>query len=380
MATKNGNPPSVDLREYVMTSAALASSVVAWLDEVTSDDYRLVTFDHRALDRDVAIYPGSLTGILGRPSHGKSMVCKWLAKRECSRILAAGVADQECVVYVTLEESPQVIAMALSGWRECIQDVVRGQFDHADAELRAVRMVKLPLFVLRHPGLVHGRVAPAMTPERLYCAIETIVADYPADEKKPRIRPTLVVLDYIQLLQGDSLAMTDRTKTAQVTAAIEGAKNLAVRLGVPVVMAVQAGRGTDVHVDCMPRMADAQWACLGGATTVMLGDSTWETLSRLHQRHNAGESLWVAGLVGERVVPLRLEASIENPPRPCWRIEVAGGVSLIATANHPLHLRSAGGRRAQLRGQRPGRPQQRHRAGLRRGAGRASPDPPRRAG
>jgi replicative DNA helicase len=95
---------------------------------------------------------------------------------------------------------------------------------------------------------------------------------FPSDPKAKRIRPTLVILDYVQLLQGDDMAMTDRSKTAQVTAAIEGAKNLAVNLDVPVVMAVQAGRQTDSRGDYMPTMSDAQWAsAIEQACDVVLG-------------------------------------------------------------------------------------------------------------
>lgn len=273
MAGKSATP--IDPAAYVMTSAALAASVSEWLDRAKSENWRLVTLGHRLIDETVAIYPGSLTGILGRPSMGKSLLCKWLAKRECERIMAgipAGGTPSECVVYVTLEESPEVISMALAGWHLSVADAVRGAFDLAVQKRAALELVRLPLFVLRHPGIVDGRVAPAMTPERLYAAIESIVADYPSDPDAARMRPTLVILDYVQLLQGDQLAMTDRTKTAQVTAAIEGAKNLATRLDVPVVMAVQAGRGTDSHSDYMPRMADAQWAsAIEQACDVVLG-------------------------------------------------------------------------------------------------------------
>lgn len=251
--------PALDPSAYVMTSAALATDVVEWLRRVQSQDWRLVTLGHHALDRDIAIYPGSLTGILGRPSMGKSMVCKWIARREVRGIVESG-REGECVVYVTLEEAPAVIGMALDGWDLSIQDVVRGRFDLEDATRRALYLAKLPLFLIRHPGLLAGRVAPALTPQRLYESIEQLVADYPSDPAKPRMRPTLVILDYVQLLQGDDLAMTEQTKTAQVTAAIEGAKNLAVRLQVPVVMAVQAGRQTDHRADFMPTMTDAQWA------------------------------------------------------------------------------------------------------------------------
>lgn len=263
MARKE-RPPDADPLAYVLTPAELAGDVYRWLGQAKSPGWRLATFGHRAIDQDLALYPGSLTGILGRPSMGKSLLCKWLAKREASRIAAgesvAGGPSSECVVYVTLEETPEVIGMALDGWPLSVQDVVRGNYELDDWTDRALRLVSLPVYMIRHPGVVDGKLPPALTPQRLYEAISRLSQDFPADPEAARIRPTLVILDYVQLLQGDNLAMTEKTKTAQVTAAIEGAKNLAVSLRIPVIMAVQAGRQTDHRRDYMPTMGDAQWA------------------------------------------------------------------------------------------------------------------------
>lgn len=269
--TRRPPAPAVDVAQYIATPADLACDVTAWLAATKRPDWRMVTFGHHALDADVALYPGSLTAVLGRPSMGKSMVCKWLAKRECQRIRDAG-DETATVVYVTLEETAEVISMALAGWRLSVQDVVRGRFDATEWQRPALELAGLPVFMIRHPGVVDGKMPPALTPQRIYDAIKRIATEWPSDPKAPRLRPTLVILDYVQLLQGDELAMTESTKTAHVTAAIEGAKRLAVDLRVPVVMAVQAGRYTDNRADHMPTMGDAQWAsAIEQACDVVLG-------------------------------------------------------------------------------------------------------------
>lgn len=260
----------VDPREYIMTPGEIATDVVAMLRATQDERWRVVTTGHKPLDKILTLYPGSLTGILGRPSHGKSMLCKHIAKRELNRIRESGATD-ECVVYVTLEEQPAMVSMGLDGWQVSVGDIMARKVDVEPLIQKGLYLAELPLFIVRHPGLVGDKLMPPLTPSRLYAAIEAIAQDYPMDGSA-RMRPTLVVLDYVQLLQGDDLAMTDMVKTTQVTSAIEGAKNMAVRLKVPVVMAVQAGRQTDHRNDEMPTMSDAQWAsALEQACDVVLG-------------------------------------------------------------------------------------------------------------
>jgi CheY-like chemotaxis protein len=50
--------------------------------------------------------------LAGRPSMGKSLMCKYLAKRELARIQRVG-DDSACVVYVSLEEADWVVGMGL---------------------------------------------------------------------------------------------------------------------------------------------------------------------------------------------------------------------------------------------------------------------------
>lgn len=304
-----------NIRDYVMTASDVANAVIAMLDAAKSEDWHLISTGHPDLDAITTLYPGSLTGILGRPSHGKSMLCKAIAKRELARIRKDGARDQ-CVVYVTLEEAPAVVGMALDGWNLSIQDVARGRFELEERRMAAAYITKQPLFMVRHPGIVNGKMPPALTPQILYRAIESIAEDYPSDPKAARYRPTLVVLDYVQLLQADDLPVTEKAKTAQVTAAIEGAKNLAMRLCVPVVMAVQAGRQTDSHSDQMPAMADAQWAsAIEQACDVVLGvhrpcrrDDFADKMrsgERIHVTLNGqsfvvNDSLMVIGLIKQR--------------------------------------------------------------------------------
>lgn len=308
-------PADVTPHAYVMTPADLANDVTDLLRAAKRDDYRAITTGHVELDRVVTMYPQSLTGILGRPSHGKSMLCKALARRELERIQSSQPC-RDVVVYITLEESASVVGMSLGGWSLTMSDIVNARYDLAERERMAMELARLPLFVIRHPGIVNGKVAPSLTPERLYETIQTIATKYPADPALPRYHVSLVVLDYVQLLQGDKMAMSDSSKTAQVSSAIEGAKRLAVELSVPVVIAVQAGRNVDNRDDQMPAMADAQWAsAIEQACDIVLGvhrpirkESIQNdiragmhlTVNISGEQHTVTDSLMMIGLVKQR--------------------------------------------------------------------------------
>lgn len=255
MATTNGTTSSPSA-SYVRTTAEIACSLVEMVDRVSAPDYRLISTGVRELDDAITVYPGSVTAVVGRPGMGKSMLLKALAKRELERIQAERETDQTCVVYVTLEEPETKLAVQLAGLSCGWRSLSRGELgDPESARLDAMKLPKLlsGLYVIRHPGLVGGRLAEPLSAEVVLRAIERIAVEFER-------RPTLVCLDYLQLLKGDGQAYTVKAKSEHVMAASAGALNLARALSVPVVMAVQASREADGRIPPLPRMSDLQWA------------------------------------------------------------------------------------------------------------------------
>jgi len=240
---------------YISTPSEIAVELNSMLDRALSPDWRLITTGVPEIDEAVTIYPGSVTAVVGRPGMGKSMLLKALAKRELERIAAEDQSGRQCVVFVTLEEPEEKLAIQLSGaslkWRE----MARGEIADPDEARREI--VGLPkrlrgLYVIRHPGLVAGRVSDPLSAQRVLGAIERIAVEFGR-------RPTLVCLDYLQLMKGDSGSYSVQSKTEHVMAASAGALNLARALRVPVVMAVQASRDTDDRDPPLPRLSDLQW-------------------------------------------------------------------------------------------------------------------------
>lgn len=252
--TKAPSPAEVS-RGYVRTPADVANALVNRIDRSHREGYRLIQFGVREIDEALTIYPGSVTALVGRPGMGKSLVSKALARREVQRIERDGTADTECVIYVSLEEPEEKLAVQIGqrsfGWREAM----RGELaDQAAARLEAIRVARdlRALWVIRQGGLVDGMFLPPLTTAQVLHSIELVATEWGK-------RPTLIVLDYLQLLYGDHRGSV-QGKTEQVMAASNGAVRLARVLECPVVMAVQASRETDTRKPPIPRLSDSQWA------------------------------------------------------------------------------------------------------------------------
>ena len=91
--------------------------------------------------------------------------------------------------------------------------------------------------------------APRMTLARLLDAIKSIEEDF-------GFHPTLVCLDYLQLIPG--AGTSDRVD--QVSEAIVGAKMLGMQIDVPFVLGAQASRKVDNYGIKLPAMSDVQWS------------------------------------------------------------------------------------------------------------------------
>lgn len=260
-----------DLEPYIYDGPRQADELHRWFDLVGSPDYRLVTTGHSGLDERVALFPGCVAAVAGRPSMGKSLLCKSVARRERVRIEAEG-RDDQCVVFVTLEESVPMISAAVNGVRIGGQpvssaDVWRGRTNAAEGKREAIKLARSPLVILAHPGVVDGKIMGPLTPERIVGAIERVALTTTGAR-----RPTLIVLDYLQLLRPDDGSTSERSRVEQVMAAAEASKMLASTFNAVVLMAVQASRAVDAQAWPMPRIDHMQWASsIEQACDVVLG-------------------------------------------------------------------------------------------------------------
>jgi len=204
-------------------------------------------------DIDKRVIPmkgGDLVGLVARPGHAKSSLLAYLAKREGREIMKRGMADKQCVVYVTWESSAEEIEnFFLGGGDWSASDVAWGRVAVEDIMKKVVKRASFPVWTIGHSLARAGKPMPRMTLPAVLKAIETMEADY-------GIKPTLMLFDYLQLIPVDGA--NDRKN--QVLEAPPLIKELAERIGVPAVCGIQAARDVDNRDYKMPQKHDCQWS------------------------------------------------------------------------------------------------------------------------
>lgn len=240
---------NTDFRSLIHTPADLAVEFIDYARKVR--DNPGIAWGVPSIDRVmIPMRPGDVVGILARPGHGKSTMAAYLARHTAKRITAAG-DDKSCVAYVTFEQSIEEMESmfeidADAGYD--LTDVAWGRAD-IDAMIRnSVKRLSLPV-VLIGKSQSRRKATPRMTVDNVYRALAALETDY-------SVKPSLVVLDYIQIIPVDK--PSDRV--AQVGEAIVRSKELAIDIGAPVVFCVQAGRRVDDYGEKIPTAADCQWA------------------------------------------------------------------------------------------------------------------------
>jgi replicative DNA helicase len=237
-----------DYRSLVHTPAELASEYVQWAKE--RHDNPGVTWGVPALDKQMMpARPGELVGILGRPGMGKTSLLAYVAMQEANRIVARGKQGEECVVYVTWESSSEELSnFFLASDAYSVSDIAWGRVPIEKVEKESLRLLRRPIWVI---GMGIGRIEAAgikMTPKVVYETIETMHVDF-------GVKPTLACFDYLQVVS--SATHADRVQA--VAEAPIKIKELALTIGTPAFVGVQASRDVDGYKVKIPAQKDCQW-------------------------------------------------------------------------------------------------------------------------
>lgn len=245
---------------YVKFGPDMAADVVDLLRRVKSPDHVIVRTGVPVMDEDITIGGGSVTVVAARPSHGKSMMLKLLARSIMRDVMAKPVDDKaprDVVIYVTLEEPSDKLYVEISGHLPySYRDIHRGNVgDDIGEVVRILQGVKTlgNLVTIEHPGLIDGRIAPPITTETIVSTIERLTTAY-------NMRPRCILIDYLQLLSANWKDNGRANRTDIVTAASHGVSALARAYACPVIVAAQAARGVDDRKLKIPAMGDMQHA------------------------------------------------------------------------------------------------------------------------
>lgn len=243
-----------DIRKLVHSPAELSQEYVRWAENLR--DTPGVPFGVSAVDKIVMpFHPGDMVVFCGRPGSGKSSALVFLARQEAKRIVARGKKNEECVVFVTWEQvTEEITAMMETTASYSITDIVWGRVPIEDVIKQSIKRVELPVWIIGE-SLESGLDTPRMFPENVFAAIESIKTDF-------KLRPTLLLFDYIQLIPIPHQA--DRFK--QVMEATVRCKEMAKRLACPVAIAVQARQEIDDRAIKIPTLRDGQHSSQIGQT------------------------------------------------------------------------------------------------------------------
>lgn len=195
------------------------------------------------------LQPGDVAAIMARPGHGKSTLAAYFARYNAIRLLAQDKKDER-IIYGSWEQSIE----ELEALMEANEEINVNQLAWGDADIERVRYFaaqreKLPVWYLGR-SISKRRKQPRMTASNVFNAIRLM-------EEQHGIKPALLIIDYIQLLEPEQWK---QDKVLQVGEAMANAKNLALEIPLPVLVLVQASREADKTPDRIPQADMGQWS------------------------------------------------------------------------------------------------------------------------
>jgi replicative DNA helicase len=147
---------------------------------------------------------------------------------------------------------------------------------------------------------------------------------------------SLVVVDYLQLMVGSEARNRAENRQQEVSEISRGLKVLARDLDVPVLAIAQLSRAVESRHDKRPLLSDLRDSgCLPASARISRADNRGEvTLGELVLSQQT-PYVWSVD-DRHRLVPAKLIKAFPTGIKPVYRMKLASGLSIDATANHPF--------------------------------------------
>ncbi|HUQ62826.1 MAG TPA: replicative DNA helicase [Acidimicrobiales bacterium] len=205
----------------------------------------------------------------------------------------------------------------------------------SEARVDATRMRNGRLLETDWPKISHavGRLAeaPIHIDDNPHLTVMEIRAK--ARRLKSRQGLGLIVIDYLQLMTGRNSAENRQVEVSEIS---RGLKILARELEVPVIALSQLSRNLESRSDKRPILADLRESgCMPASTRVLRADNGEEiTLGEL-VLSQAQPLVWSVD-DHQKLVPAKLLKTFPTGIKPVFKLRLASGRSVTATANHPF--------------------------------------------
>ncbi len=260
------------------------------------------------------LHPGQLLILAARPAAGKSTLSLDIAR-------SASIKNGLASVIFSLEMTRNEITMRLlsAEARIPLHHMRNGHMSDDDWSRLARKMGEVsgaPLFIDDSPNMTMMEIRAK------------------ARRLKQRHDLRLVIVDYIQLMQSGKRVESRQLEVSEFSRQL---KLLAKELDVPVVAVSQLNRGAEQRTDKRPLLSDLRESgCLTADTRLMRADTNAEvTLGELMASGATDVPVWS---LDDRLklVPRTLTHAFPSGVKEVFRLRLASGREIKATANHPF--------------------------------------------
>ena len=312
---------------YAVTERRTAEDYVPLKDVINSTMEEIDAASHRGegmigvptgfTDLDLltnGLHPGQMIVVAARPAVGKSTLGLDIAR-------SASIRNGMTSVIFSLEMSRNEISMRMLSAESQVplQNMRKGTMRDEDWTRLARTMGRVseaPLFIDDSPNM-------SLMEIRAKCR-----------RLKQRHDLKLVVIDYLQLMSSGKRVESRQQEVSEFSRAI---KLLAKELEVPVIAISQLNRGSEGRTDKKPQMSDLRESgCLTADTRVLRADTGAEvTIGELLASGARDVPVWA---LDDRLKYVRrhLTHVFSTGTKPVYRLTLASGKEVRATANHPF--------------------------------------------
>jgi replicative DNA helicase len=260
------------------------------------------------------LHPGQLIIVAGRPGLGKSTASMDIARNAAIRANCASAI-------FSLEMSKiEIVMRLLSAEARVPLHILRsGQLSDDDWTKLARRMGEIseaPIFVDDTPSMNLMEIRAK------------------ARRLKQRHDLKLIVVDYLQLMTSPKRTESRQQEVADLS---RGLKLLAKEVECPVIAVSQLNRGPEQRTDKRPQLSDLRESgCLTAATRVMRADDNSEVaLGELLESGSTNVPVWALNERLQYTAHLMTHV-FPSGHKPVFRLTLASGKEVEATANHPF--------------------------------------------
>lgn len=207
------------------------------------------------------MFAGQLTYIVARPSNGKTMFLKHLARIEAEQIMHSRREDKDSeahkqyVLFTSLEEPEDMVYNEISGAPATTLDVIEGNYDRKAYRRHVVTSVKhWPVWTQgyeqRSGASLDGEI-PNFTVEQAYREVIQVYRDH-------GILPSAWFVDYLQLWASELRTASESQERQQIVNTSRQLKRVAKDLGIPIIVAAQAKQTVDDRRVPIPTSGDIE--------------------------------------------------------------------------------------------------------------------------